>query len=108
MTEPRSRKDVILSKKPIVAICYDFDKALSPDDMQAFTFIPSIGMDKQAFWDESNALAKDNRMDKNLAWMHLMLKKSDANNLPVSYKRTGYSNLLPRTAKRMGDQGESI
>ena len=66
MTEPRSRKDVILSKKPIVAICYDFDKTLSPDDMQAFTFIPSIGMDKQAFWDESNALAKDNRMDKNV------------------------------------------
>ena len=52
--------------------------------MQAFTFIPSIGMDKQAFWSESNTLAKDNRMDKNLAWMHLMLKKSDANNLPVT------------------------
>ena len=52
--------------------------------MQAFTFIPSIGMDKQAFWDESNALAEENRMDKNLAWMHLMLKKSDANNLPVT------------------------
>lgn len=71
-------------KKPIVAICYDFDKTLSPDDMQAFTFIPSIGMDKNDFWEESNSLAQKNLMDKNLAWMHLMLKKSDANNLPVS------------------------
>lgn len=71
-------------KKPIVAICYDFDKTLSPDDMQAFTFIPSIGMEKQDFWRESNSLAENNRMDKNLAWMHLMLKKSNANNLSVT------------------------
>ena len=24
-----------MKKKPILAICYDFDKTLSPDDMQA-------------------------------------------------------------------------
>lgn len=52
--------------------------------MQAFTFIPSIGMEKQAFWNEATALATENHMDKNLAWMHLMLKKSDANDLPVT------------------------
>jgi len=72
------------NKRPVVAICYDFDKTLSPDDMQAFTFIPSIGMEKTAFWEESNTLAETNRMDKNLAWMHLMLKKSDAKNLPIT------------------------
>ena len=27
-----------------MAICYDFDKTLSPDDMQTFTLIPSFGM----------------------------------------------------------------
>ena len=27
-------------------VCYDFDKTLSPDDMQAFTLIPSLEMDK--------------------------------------------------------------
>ena len=26
-------------EKPVVAICYDFDKTLSPDDMQAQGFI---------------------------------------------------------------------
>lgn len=29
-----------------MALCYDFDKTLSPDDMQAFTLIPSLEMEK--------------------------------------------------------------
>ena len=28
---------------PVVAICYDFDKTLSPDDMQAQGFIQKVG-----------------------------------------------------------------
>ena len=28
-----------MEKKPILAICYDFDKTLSPDDMQAQGYI---------------------------------------------------------------------
>lgn len=31
-----------MNKEPILAICYDFDKTLSPDDMQAQGFIQSI------------------------------------------------------------------
>ena len=29
----------IRSRKPRMAVCYDFDKTLSPDDMQTFTLI---------------------------------------------------------------------
>ena len=58
----------IRARKPKMAICYDFDKTLSPDDMQTFTLIPSFGLDKKTFWEESNALAKDNLMDNNLAF----------------------------------------
>lgn len=29
--------------RPVVAICYDFDKTLSPDDMQAQGFIQKVG-----------------------------------------------------------------
>ena len=36
----------IRNRKKRMAICYDFDKTLSPDDMQAFTLIPSLEMDK--------------------------------------------------------------
>ena len=73
----------IKARKPKMAICYDFDKTLSPDDMQTFTLIPSFGLDKKTFWEESNALAKDNLMDNNLAWMYQLLNYSRANRLPI-------------------------
>ena len=35
--------------KPVVAICYDFDKTLTPDDMQSQGFIQKLGYDKVRF-----------------------------------------------------------
>lgn len=58
--------------KPVVAICYDFDKTLSPTDMQAQGFIQSVGYDVNKFWDLSNGMAAANDMDQNLAYMYLM------------------------------------
>jgi hypothetical protein len=66
----------IRAKKPRMAICYDFDKTLSPDDMQAFTLIPSFGIDKDEFWKDSNKRATDNLMDNNLAWMYELIRYS--------------------------------
>lgn len=60
--------------KPVIAICYDFDKTLSPDDMQAQGYIQSVGYDVESFWKESNGLAEDNGMDQNLAYMFTMMK----------------------------------
>lgn len=53
--------------KPVVAICYDFDKTLSPDDMQAQGYIQSVGYNVNEFWKESNTRATKNEMDQNLA-----------------------------------------
>ena len=36
---------------PVLAICYDFDKTLSPDDMQAQGYIQSMGYDVSQFWE---------------------------------------------------------
>lgn len=63
-------------EKPIVAICYDFDKTLSPKDMQAQGFIQSVGFDVNDFWKKSNGLAKANGMDQNLAYMFEMSNES--------------------------------
>lgn len=73
MNYDRKRKE----DRPVLAICYDFDKTLSPDDMQAQGYIQSVGYDVQKFWDESNALAKANDMDNNLAYMWKMVQESE-------------------------------
>lgn len=61
--------------KPVVAICYDFDKTLSPDDMQVQGYIQSVGYEVESFWKESNGLAEENDMDQNLAYMFTMIQK---------------------------------
>ena len=73
MNYGRKRKE----DRPVLAICYDFDKTLSPDDMQAQGYIQSVGYDVQKFWDESNDLAKANDMDNNLAYMWKMVQESE-------------------------------
>lgn len=63
-------------EKPVIAICYDFDKTLSPDDMQAQGYIQSVDCEVKSFWEESNGLAEKNEMDQNLAYMFTMIQKA--------------------------------
>lgn len=76
----RSMKKVFERKtkesRPVLAICYDFDKTLSPDDMQAQGYIQSVGYEVESFWKESNGLAESNDMDQNLAYMYTMIQKA--------------------------------
>ena len=65
--------------KPILAICYDFDKTLSPDDMQAQGYIQSVGYDVGEFWRQTDVLAKQNEMDQNLAYMYMMVREAVGN-----------------------------
>ena len=63
--------------KPVLAICYDFDKTLSPDDMQAQGYIQAVyDGDVETFWKECNALATENDMDSNLAYMYKMVDEA--------------------------------
>ena len=73
----RERKE----EKPALAICYDFDKTLSPDDMQAQGFIQSVGYDVETFWKKSNGLASGNDMDQNLAYMLMMQQAAEGKKL---------------------------
>ncbi|MBQ4141066.1 MAG: haloacid dehalogenase-like hydrolase [Clostridia bacterium] len=65
--------------RPVLAICYDFDKTLSPDDMQAQGYIQSVGYDVGEFWKETNELAEGNEMDQNLAYMLKMVREAEGN-----------------------------
>lgn len=75
---------------PVVAICYDFDKTLSPDDMQAQGYIQSVGYNVPDFWKKSNSLASDNEMDQNLAYMYIMKQESEGKVLFTREKLAEY------------------
>ena len=62
--------------QPIIALLYDFDKTLCTEDMQNYSFIPSLGMEPSAFWAETNAFGRREHMDGILAYMYTMLRKS--------------------------------
>ena len=68
------------NKETIIALIYDFDKTLCTKDMQEYTFIPNLGIDPKDFWKEVNELALENKMDKTLAFLYVMLKKSEEQN----------------------------
>ena len=84
------------ASKPKMAICYDFDHTLSPDDMQTFSLIPSFGIDPGDFWGESDSLAREHLMDKNLAWMFELIKysKFKGKSLSRDYFRSVGSEVL--------------
>ena len=72
-----------MSKKPIIAIMYDFDKTLCNNDMQNYAFIPSLGISVDDFWSEVNKFSKQNNMDGLLCYMYMMLKKAREKDIPV-------------------------
>jgi phosphoserine phosphatase len=79
-------------KKPIVAIMYDFDKTLCTKDMQEYTFIPSIKMESGEFWAQATEKATQEKMDRILAYMYLMLKNAKAKDVSIrrnAFKESG-------------------
>ena len=62
-----------MSKKPILAILYDFDSTLSPTDMQAYGFIPRMGMTPGEFWAKTGEFSKATGCEKILSYMYTMI-----------------------------------
>lgn len=98
--------------KPVIAICYDFDKTLSPTDMQAQGYIQSIGYDVGEFWHKSNSLAANNEMDQNLSYMYVMKQEAEGKVLFTKEKLTEYGSkveLFPGVSewfKRINEYGK--
>ena len=85
--ERKKKEDI-----PVLAICYDFDKTLSPDDMQAQVYIQSVRYQVDKFWEKSNELARANEMDSNLAYMFLMKQESEGTLLFTREKLEEYGS----------------
>lgn len=69
--------------KKVIALVYDFDGTLSPRPMQEYAFLPKIGVDAQEFWAESNRIAREQRADVLITYMHLMYQKAKAANVKI-------------------------
>lgn len=74
------------TKAAVMAICYDFDHTLTPEDMQAQGFIQGLHENVPEFWDKANVLAREKKMDSNLAYMYLMVRDARVNKIKVSRK----------------------
>jgi len=61
-----------MSKRPIVALIYDFDGTLSPGNMQEFGFIQAIGKTAEEFWKMSDSIAVGQDASNVLSYMKLM------------------------------------
>lgn len=75
-----------MSESKKVGICYDFDGTLIRGNMQENSFIPELGMSKEEFWKEVKEYAKDQDMDEVLAYMHLMMRKTQQKERPFTRK----------------------
>ena len=74
------------TKKPVVAIMYDFDKTLCTKNMQEYSFIPDIGLSVDEFWSAANNLSRSLQMDGILAYMWQMINESRKNSKSIHRK----------------------
>ncbi len=65
-----------MKKKPIIALMYDFDRTLSPKEMQEYAFIPGLGMTASEFWAKCIRTAEEHSMDPILSYMYNMIEES--------------------------------
>lgn len=73
-----------MTDKPIIALLYDFDKTLCTQDMQNYTFIPSLGYTPAEFWQKANTFGWENHMDGLLAYMYTMIEECRAQGITLN------------------------
>ncbi|WP_396270007.1 haloacid dehalogenase-like hydrolase [Granulicella cerasi] len=74
----------MVSELKRAAMIYDFDGTLAEGNLQERSFIPEVGMTKEAFWAEVKARKQAEDADEILTYMHLMLEKARLAGLAVT------------------------
>jgi len=83
-----------MTEKPIASLIYDFDKTLSPANMQEYGFLPGLGIAPGDFWAECRRFALENRMDGILTYMYKMVEKA--------------RGVMPLTREALNRLGETV
>ncbi len=71
---------------PKVALIYDFDRTLSPRNMQEYNFLPDLEIKPAKFWTETGKQAREHKADDILTYMILMLERAREKNIKVDRK----------------------
>lgn len=77
-----------------VGLIYDFDRTLSPRDMQEYGFLPDLGIEPDTFWRECRQMALEHQMDGVLAYMYKMCEKA--------------AGVMPLTRRALGELGGQV
>jgi len=98
-----------------IALIYDFDKTLSTTDMQNFDFIKNLNISPKEFWSNTTKLINENEADKILAYMYMMLKECQKNNIKLTKeylnscgKNIEFYNGVDTWFTRINEYGKSI
>lgn len=67
-----------MKKIPTAALIYDFDKTLSPANMQEYGFLPELSIKPADFWAECRQFSLEHKMDGILSYMYKMLEKTQS------------------------------
>ena len=70
---------------PKIAICYDFDSTLSPNEMQSYGYFKALGTNSDEFWGKSDIEVKNTNADRTLINMLQMIK--EAKNVGITITR---------------------
>ena len=101
--------------KTKVALIYDFDKTLSPDDMQAYGYMEKLGIEAEEFWKMCNDFTVKNQVDNILTYMYMMIKKYNEKGIKLtrdflveSGKSVELYEGVETWFKRINEFGESV
>lgn len=66
-----------------IAVIYDFDGTLSPQPMQEYTVLPTIGVSPTDFWGEVNKQSQELGEEPMLTYMRLLIEKVESRGLHI-------------------------
>lgn len=83
-------------EKTVVAICYDFDTTLATNDMQAFSFIPNLGLTTEEFWGLCSDFRKKEGVDNIISFLYVMIDECKKKGIKLT---KDYLNSLGKDVK---------
>lgn len=73
-----------MTKMPIVALLYDFDKTLCSRNMQEYQLIPDLGLTAEEFWEKSRVQSSEKGLERILSYLYLEKTLAEAQGFSIT------------------------